>query len=220
MSPRRDLPRRGLHAARARCRPSRRSASRQSYTYFTWRNFKQELIDYLTELTQRRDGGVLPGTLLREHARHPAAHPRSRAVRPRSACGSRWRRPCRPSTGSTAGTSSARTPPSRAPRSTWTQRSTRSRRATGTRPATSATYVARINRIRRENRALHEYRNLVFYESDDEHVLCYGKRSSDGANAVLVAVNLDPFAARRDRRCACRSRPWESRRTSPSRPTS
>ena len=24
----------------------------QSYTYFTWRNFKQELIDYLTELTR------------------------------------------------------------------------------------------------------------------------------------------------------------------------
>ena len=47
---------------------------------------------------------------------------------------------------------------------------------------------------RRENRALHGYRNLAFYDSDDEHVLCYGKRSADGVNTVLVAVNLDPFA--------------------------
>ena len=61
-------------------------------------------------------------------------------------------------------------------------------------PGSIAAYVARLNRIRRENRALHEYRNLAFYESDDEHVLCYGKRSADGANVVLVAVNLDPFA--------------------------
>ena len=61
-------------------------------------------------------------------------------------------------------------------------------------PGNIREYVARLNRIRRENRALHEYRNLVFYESDDEHVLCYGKRSADGTNAVLVAVNLDPFA--------------------------
>jgi starch synthase (maltosyl-transferring) len=61
-------------------------------------------------------------------------------------------------------------------------------------PGNIRAYVARLNRIRRENRALHEYRNLVFYDSDEEHVLCYGKRSADGANAVLVAVNLDPFA--------------------------
>jgi starch synthase (maltosyl-transferring) len=26
-------------------------------------------------------------------------------------------------------------------------------------------------------------------------MLCYGKRSADGTNTVLVAVNLDPFAA-------------------------
>jgi starch synthase (maltosyl-transferring) len=61
-------------------------------------------------------------------------------------------------------------------------------------PGNITAYVTRLNRIRRENRALHEYRNLAFYESDDEHVLCYGKRSVDGANVVLVAVNLDPFA--------------------------
>ena len=32
----------------------------QSYTYFTWRNTKWELQEYLTELTRQRDEGVLP----------------------------------------------------------------------------------------------------------------------------------------------------------------
>ena len=41
----------------------------QSYTYFTWRNTKQELIAYVTELTGR-DGRVLPAELLRQHAGH------------------------------------------------------------------------------------------------------------------------------------------------------
>ena len=62
-------------------------------------------------------------------------------------------------------------------------------------PGNIRAYVTRLNRIRRENRALSEYRNLVFYESGDDHVLCYGKRSADGANAVVVVVNLDPFGA-------------------------
>jgi starch synthase (maltosyl-transferring) len=35
--------------------------------------------------------------------------------------------------------------------------------------------------------------NLEFYEADNEHVLFYGKRTLDGCNTVLVAVNLNPF---------------------------
>jgi starch synthase (maltosyl-transferring) len=60
-------------------------------------------------------------------------------------------------------------------------------------PGNIADYVARVNRIRRENPALHEYRNLRFYPSDDDNILFYGKRSVDGGNSILVAVNLDPF---------------------------
>ncbi|HEX9900669.1 MAG TPA: alpha-1,4-glucan--maltose-1-phosphate maltosyltransferase, partial [Candidatus Methylomirabilis sp.] len=66
----------------------------------------------------------------------------------------------------------------------------------GNAPGNLKDYIARINAIRRENPALHEYRNLRFYESDDDNILFYGKRSYDGRNAILVAVNLDPFEAR------------------------
>jgi starch synthase (maltosyl-transferring) len=59
--------------------------------------------------------------------------------------------------------------------------------------------IRRLNRIRRDNPALQAYRNLRFYESDDDSVLFYGKRSADGANTMLVAVNLDPFEPRTSR---------------------
>jgi starch synthase (maltosyl-transferring) len=60
-------------------------------------------------------------------------------------------------------------------------------------PGNIRDYIARMNAIRRENSALHEYRNLRFHDSHDDNILFYGKRSRDGANTILVAVNLDPF---------------------------
>ena len=41
----------------------------QSYTYFTWRNTKAELTEYLTELTTNA-ARVLPPAFFRQHARH------------------------------------------------------------------------------------------------------------------------------------------------------
>ena len=53
--------------------------------------------------------------------------------------------------------------------------------------------IARVNRIRREHPALQDWRNVTFYRADDDAVIFYGKRAGD--DVVLVAVNLDPFAA-------------------------
>ena len=47
----------------------------QSYTYFTWRNTKWELEQYIRELTQTEVGRVPAAELLAEHARYPAAVP-------------------------------------------------------------------------------------------------------------------------------------------------
>ena len=44
----------------------------QSYTYFTWRNTKQELTEYFTELTQIGRARVLPAEPVAQHARYPA----------------------------------------------------------------------------------------------------------------------------------------------------
>ena len=56
--------------------------------------------------------------------------------------------------------------------------------------------IAKLNRIRRENPALHDLTTLRFYPAADDHVLFYGRMTEDRANAIFVAVNLDPFASR------------------------
>ena len=110
----------------------------QSYTYFTWRNFKQELTDYLTELTRGEMAEYFRGNFF---ANTPDILPPilqqggPPAFRMRLGAGGDA---LLASTGSTAATSSARTPPFPGPRSTSTRRSTRSRSGTGTRPGTSA----------------------------------------------------------------------------------
>jgi starch synthase (maltosyl-transferring) len=53
-------------------------------------------------------------------------------------------------------------------------------------------FIAHVNRIRRANPALHLNSTLSFHPTDNEQLLCYSKRSRDGANIVVVVVNLDP----------------------------
>ncbi|MFS8866482.1 alpha-1,4-glucan--maltose-1-phosphate maltosyltransferase, partial [Synechococcus sp. H55.9] len=53
--------------------------------------------------------------------------------------------------------------------------------------------IAQVNRIRRQNPALQSDWSLVFHPTDNEALICYSKRTFDGSNRILVAVNLDPF---------------------------
>jgi starch synthase (maltosyl-transferring) len=52
--------------------------------------------------------------------------------------------------------------------------------------------VGRLNAIRRENPALQRVDNLAFLETEMDAIVAYAKR--DGDNTVFVLVNLDPFA--------------------------
>ncbi|MFH0948325.1 MAG: alpha-amylase family glycosyl hydrolase, partial [Elusimicrobiota bacterium] len=51
-------------------------------------------------------------------------------------------------------------------------------------------YIAKINEIRRQNPALQQYDNLRIYNSTNDNVFFYGKRYGD--NIILVAANLNP----------------------------
>ena len=53
-------------------------------------------------------------------------------------------------------------------------------------------FIARINQIRKENAALQSDGSLRFHEVDNEQILCYTKQTDDLANVVAVVVNLDP----------------------------
>ncbi len=52
--------------------------------------------------------------------------------------------------------------------------------------------IARVNQIRRENPAFQVNHNLRFHDVSNEQIIAYSKTSADGANEVLVMVNLDP----------------------------
>lgn len=59
-------------------------------------------------------------------------------------------------------------------------------------PASLAPFIARVNRIRRENPALQRDRSLRFLHIDNDRLLAYAKESPDGLNVIVTVVNLDP----------------------------
>ncbi len=59
-------------------------------------------------------------------------------------------------------------------------------------------YLTRLNEIRRAHPALQQLRDLTIHSSDDENVIVYSKtaHTEAGDDTVIVVVNLDPHSAR------------------------
>jgi starch synthase (maltosyl-transferring) len=164
----------------------------QSYTYFTWRNFKQELIDYFSDLTQGSMAEYFRGNLF---ANTPDILPP--ILQQGGPPAFRMRLVLAATLSSTYGIYSGyelcenQAVPGTEEYHDSEKYQLKPRDWNA--PGHLKDYIARINSIRRDNPALHEYRNLRFYDSDNDNILFYGKRSFDGNNTVLIAVNLDPF---------------------------
>src|SRR5258708_24574175 len=60
-------------------------------------------------------------------------------------------------------------------------------------PGNIKDYITKLNLIRRNNRAMREYENLQFNTVENEQILFYSKVTEALDNIVLVLVNLDPF---------------------------
>lgn len=56
--------------------------------------------------------------------------------------------------------------------------------------------MRRLNRIRREHPALHRNRNLTLHHVDDDMLMAWSKCTDDGGDVVLVVVSLDPHHGR------------------------
>jgi starch synthase (maltosyl-transferring) len=52
--------------------------------------------------------------------------------------------------------------------------------------------ITRINQARRGNAALQSIGSLVFHPVDNDFLICYSKNTADGGNVILAVVNLDP----------------------------
>lgn len=164
----------------------------QSYTYFTWRNFKAELIEYFAALTQGEMAEYFRGNLF---ANTPDILPPILQQGGRPAFKMRLALAATLSSvyGIYSGYELCENAAVPGTEEYLDSEKYEIKARDWNAPGHLTDYIARINRIRRENAALREYRNLRFYEADDDSLLVYGKRSYDGANSLLVAVNLDPF---------------------------
>ena len=53
--------------------------------------------------------------------------------------------------------------------------------------------IAQVNGIRNTNAALQSDWSLRFHPTDNEQLICYSKESEDRSNLLLIVVNLDPY---------------------------
>ncbi|MFD9324233.1 alpha-1,4-glucan--maltose-1-phosphate maltosyltransferase, partial [Streptomyces sp. NPDC060053] len=169
----------------------------QSYTYFTWRNTKQELTEYLTELSGDAASYMRPNLFANtpdilhaylQHGGRPAFE--IRAVLAATLA---------PTWGVYSGYELCESTPLREGGEEYLdsekyQLKPRDWAAAEREGRSIAPLLTRLNEIRRANPALHQLRDLHFHPTDQEAVIAYSKRSSkkSGSNTVLVVVNLDP----------------------------
>jgi starch synthase (maltosyl-transferring) len=165
----------------------------QSYTYFTWRNSKQELTEYFTELTQTNlreffRPNAWPNTpdILHEvlqHGGRPAFQFRLVLAATLSA-----------SYGIYGPAYELMEHTAREPGSEEYLNSEKYelRRWEIDRSDSLAPFIGQVNRIRHEHRALQSNDGLAFHPISDERLIAYSKRTPDLSDVVLTVVNLDP----------------------------
>jgi starch synthase (maltosyl-transferring) len=166
----------------------------QSYTYFTWRNTKYELQDYLTELTRGPMREYYRGNFF---ANTPDILPPILQLGGRAAF--RMRLVLAATLSSVYGIYNGFELCENTPRGVpgaqeYYQDSEMYQHKVWdwNRPGNIIDDVGRINRIRRDNFALHLYANLRFSASDNDQLLVYNKATPDGSNVIVCVVNLDP----------------------------
>ena len=168
----------------------------QSYTYFTWRNTKQELTDYFTDLALGRGRryyrpNVWPNT---PDILHEALQS---GLRPVFAA--------RLVLAATLSANYGIYGPTyelleSAPRETGSEEYRDSEKYQLRHWSVESSkslwsLIARMNRIRRENVALQSDSGLHFCPIDNDQLIAYLKMDSQSGNVILTVVNLDPHQA-------------------------
>jgi starch synthase (maltosyl-transferring) len=161
----------------------------QSYTYFTWRNTKEELTSYFTELTQSESAEYLRPNLFAntpdiltaylQTGGRPAFEARLVLAATLGASYGIYNGFELCDAGAVPGTEEyAESEKYQVREWDWD------------RPGHIKELVARVNAIRRRHRALHFNDSLQFVETDNPELIAYTK--SHGDDRLLIVVNLDP----------------------------
>jgi starch synthase (maltosyl-transferring) len=165
----------------------------QSYTYFAWRNTKEELTQYFKELYE---------TEVREYFR-PNLWPNTPDILTEYLqSGGRAAFMIRLVLAATLGASYGIYGPafelgeqrSREPGSEEYLDSEKYeiKQWNITRSDSLRDFITRVNRIRQQNPALQHNGGLRFHSVDNDQLLCFSKSTEDHANVILVVVNLSP----------------------------
>ena len=169
----------------------------QSYTYFTWRNTKQELIDYLNELSgfaspfMRPNFFVNTPDILPEYLQ--LGGPNAFAIRALLAA------TLAPTWGVYAGFELYEYVALKAGGEEYLdsekfQYRPRDWDTAAEQGKTLAPFIKKLNAIREAHPALQQLRDITFHRSDSDSVLCFSKRSGD--DIVIVLVTVDPAIPR------------------------
>ncbi|MFE0269107.1 alpha-1,4-glucan--maltose-1-phosphate maltosyltransferase [Nocardiopsis alba] len=175
----------------------------QSYTYFTWRNDKDELTEYLTELSRETAHYLRPNLFANtpdilhaylQRGGRPAFEARAVLAALLS-----------PTWGIYSGFELCENTPAHpgseeylhSEKYEYRPRDWAGADASGT---TIAPLITRLNELRRAHPALRELRNLRFHHVDRPELICFSKHHpgapGEPDDVVLVVVNLDPHHAR------------------------
>jgi len=165
----------------------------QSYNYFPWRNTKEELTEYFTELTQ---------TEVREFLR-ANLWPNTPDILPQYLqYGGRPAFMTRLILAATLGASygiygpayelSANQPHAIGAEEYLDSEKYEIKQWDLDAPGNLTDLIKRVNAIRRENPALHRNEGLSFHATDNEQIIAFSKSTPELDNLILVVVNLDP----------------------------
>ncbi len=183
-----------LSEAFTRPKPMKRLAKlgfTQSYTYFTWRNTKQELTDYLLELTQSgmaeyfRPNFFVNTPDINPPYLHTSGRPgfRVRLVLAATLA-------CNYGMYSGFELCEARALPGKEEYADSEKYEIKARSWDS--KGNIRNDIAFINRLRNSHPALQQFTNLKFYNAWNDQILYYGKATVDLSDFLLIAVNLDP----------------------------
>jgi len=160
----------------------------QSYTYFTWKNSRRELEEYVTELAHSGVEGFLRPNffantpdILHEYLQNGGAP----AFRVRLVLAATLS----PSYGIYSGFENFENVPVR-PGSEEYLDSEKYELKQRSLDGPLLPLVARLNEIRREHAAFQRLDNITFLAAENDNLIAYAK--SDGDETLLVIVNLDP----------------------------
>ncbi len=170
----------------------------QSYTYFTWRTKKEELGEYLRELSTPPVSDFFgpnfwPNTPDILHATlQEGGRPMFQARYILAALSM-------PSIGIYGPTFELGVNTPREPGSEEYLDSEKYQRRTWDLddPASIAPLIRRVNEIRREHPALQRNAGLALHEIDDQQLIAWSKRTEDRSDRIVTIVSLDPSEVRR-----------------------